>query len=44
MWKDTEMPDEATRERYLAMFQEELADVLDWDTARMSTKEGIIYT
>ena len=44
VWKDTEMPDEATRERYLAMFQEELADVLDWDTARMSTKEGIIYT
>lgn len=44
VWKDTEMPDEATRERNLALFKAELADVLDWDTARMSTKEGIIYT
>jgi excisionase family DNA binding protein len=44
VWKDTEMPDEATRERNLAVFKEELADVLDWDTAQISTKEGVIYT
>ncbi len=44
IWKDTEMPDEAVRERNLAAFQSELADVLDWETAQISTKEGIIYT
>lgn len=44
VWKDTEMPDEATRERDLKAFQAELADVLDWATAKISTKEGIIYT
>jgi len=44
VWKDTEMPDKETRERELAAFREELADVLDWDTARYSEKEGIIYT
>ena len=44
IWKDTEMPDEATRERNLAVFKSELADVLDWDTAQIITKEGIIYT
>ena len=44
VWKDTEMPDDATRERDLKAFQAELADVLDWGTAKVSTKEGIIYT
>ena len=44
IWKDTEMPDEATREQNLAVFKSELADVLDWDTAQISTKEGVIYT
>ena len=44
VWKDTEMPDEATRERDLRAFQAELADVLDWETALISTKEGVIYT
>jgi len=44
VWKDTEMPDEATRERNLAAFRTELDDVLDWKTAQISTKEGIIYT
>jgi excisionase family DNA binding protein len=44
VWKNTEMPDEATRERTLEAFQTELADVLDWQTARIGTKEGIIYT
>ncbi len=41
VWKDTEMPDEATRERDLKAFQAELADVPDWATAKISTKEGI---
>ena len=44
VWKDAEMPDEANRERDLKAFQAELADVLDWETAQISTKEGIIYT
>jgi excisionase family DNA binding protein len=44
VWKETEMPDEATREQELGVFKAELADVLDWETARYTTKEGIIYT
>jgi excisionase family DNA binding protein len=44
VWKDNEMPDEATRERELSAFKDELADVLDWETASYSMKEGIIYT
>jgi len=44
IWKDTEMPDEAKREQNFAQFQAEFADVLDWETAQISTKEGLIYT
>lgn len=44
IWKDTEMPDEATRERNLDAFKAELADILDWETAEINMKEGIIYT
>lgn len=44
MWKDTEMPDKVTPERDLESFKTELADVLDWGTAKISTKEGIIYS
>jgi hypothetical protein len=44
IWKDTEMPDEEAREKNLAAFQAELADALDWETAQITTKEGIIYT
>ncbi len=44
IWKDTEMPDETTREMNLKAFQADLDDVLDWQTARISTREGIIYT
>jgi len=44
IWKDTEMPDEKARESNFAAFQAELADALDWGTAQISTKEGIIYT
>ena len=44
IWRDTEMPDEAIRERELAAFKTELSDVLDWETAQVSFKEGLIYT
>jgi excisionase family DNA binding protein len=44
IWKDTEMPDEAIRDRDLADFKAELADMLDWETAQVSLKEGLIYT
>lgn len=44
IWKNDEMPEEAAREQAFAAFKAELADVLDWETAQISTKEGIIYT
>jgi excisionase family DNA binding protein len=44
VWKDSELPDQVTHEHELAAFQAELADVLDWDTAQISDKDGIIYT
>lgn len=44
VWKDTEMPDEAIRQKEFEAFKSELSDVLDWDTAHYSEKEGIIYT
>ena len=44
IWKDVEMPIELTHQRELAAFREELADVLDWETAQYSTNEIIIYT
>ncbi len=44
IWKDTEMPDEATRQRDLAAFRAELANVLDWETAQYNMKRAIIHT
>jgi excisionase family DNA binding protein len=44
IWKTTEMPDETTRKRDFVMFQEEMADVLDWETAQINTNEVIIQT
>ena len=38
------MPGEEKRERDLEAFKAELAEVLVWETATISTKEGIIYT
>jgi len=43
-WKSTELPDETTRKQDLVLFQEELTDVLDWETAQSSTHEVIIHT
>ncbi len=44
IWKDTEMPDESVIQQELAGFKQELADVLDWDTAQYRTKRAIIHT
>jgi excisionase family DNA binding protein len=44
IWKDTEMPDEESRQQDLQAFREELADVLDWENAEYSTNETLIYT
>jgi hypothetical protein len=44
IWKASEMPDEVTRQRDFEAFKAELADELQWETAHISIKEGIIYT
>jgi excisionase family DNA binding protein len=44
IWKSTEMPSEEARLGHLAAFQAELADVLDWETARIETNDAIIHT
>ncbi len=44
VWKDSEMPDEAVQQEEIYAFKKEFADVLDWDTAVYSNKEGIVYT
>jgi excisionase family DNA binding protein len=43
-WKDTDMPDETTRQHDLKALQDELADVLDWETAHSTTHETLLYT
>jgi len=43
-WKDTEMPDESTRERSLKAFKDELADVLEWERALYNTNEALMHT
>ncbi len=44
VWKDTDMPDETIRQQHLRNFQEELADVLDWEQARYNTNEALMHT
>ena len=44
LWKDTDMPDEATRQHELEAFQKELADVLEWESAHITTNETLLYT
>ena len=44
IWKDTEMPDATLRQQHLKALQDELADVLVWETAQYSTNEVIIHT
>ena len=38
------MLNNSTRDQELTAFKAELADVLNWETAQICTKEGIIYT
>src|SRR5260221_10527467 len=44
IWKDTEMPDETARQHELEALQEELAEVIDWETALFNTNEALMYT
>src|SRR5579885_1594239 len=44
IWKDTEMPDESVVQDELVGFKQELADVLDWETAQYRTRRAIIHT
>jgi excisionase family DNA binding protein len=44
LWKSNEMPDETVRNRDLAAFRAELADVLDWNTEEIIHNEGLLYT
>lgn len=44
VWKDSELPDEATHQKEFEAFKAALADVLDWETAKIRHKKGIIYT
>jgi hypothetical protein len=43
-WKRSELPTELERQEAFAAFQEELADVLDWEMAQYISREGIIHT
>lgn len=44
VWKDTEMPDDPTREQGLQAMKEELRDVLEWESAEDHTGEALLYT
>jgi hypothetical protein len=44
VWKNTEMPAEASHKQDLDLFQKELADVLDWQGARSTFNEVLIHT
>ncbi len=44
IWRDVEMPDEATRQHELATFKQDLADLLDWENATENTNRLLLYT
>ena len=44
VWKDSDMPDAATRQQHLTQFQDDFADVLDWETAHYRTDEMLLHT
>jgi hypothetical protein len=44
VWKDTELADEARLTRDVETFKADFADVLDWETARYTTKQALIHT
>lgn len=44
IWKNTEMPDDSTRQQDLRLFQRAFADVLDWETANYSFDDVLLHT
>ncbi len=44
VWRSTIMPDEMEREQELDKLRQQLADVLDWNTARYSDGEVLMHT
>ncbi|HET8840654.1 MAG TPA: helix-turn-helix domain-containing protein [Ktedonobacteraceae bacterium] len=44
LWKSSEMPDEQIRQQHLNAFQHELSDLLDWETAQITTTEALLHT
>jgi len=44
VWRSTMMPDEATRKQAIDQFQQELKDVLDWNSAHYVEGEAILHT
>jgi quinol monooxygenase YgiN len=44
IWRGAVMPDESEREEALEAFREELADLLDWNTAQYNTGKVFMHT
>jgi excisionase family DNA binding protein len=44
IWRSAVMPDEMERERALDAFRQDLADVLDWDTAQYTHGKVLMHT
>ena len=44
VWKKSDMPDAATREQELVAFKNDLAEMLDWNTAQYSEETVLIHT
>lgn len=43
VWRSTSMPDEEVRNQELALFQQTLEDVLDWDTAHYQQRQVLMH-
>ena len=44
VWRSAVMPKETEREQALEAFRQDLADVLDWDTAQYSNGRVLMHT
>lgn len=44
VWKDTEMPDDPSRERSFQALKEELSEFLEWERAEYHTDEALLHT
>ena len=44
VWKNGDIPNEEKRQQDLSAFKQELADVLNWETAQYSNGKVIIHT